>query len=81
MPSPQFTYTSATLTDVIKKTTCWRWTTREEECFQELKKKIGSSRCPGGPGPKGEIILITDASDVGGGVEQLTNGKGLTLQS
>ena len=61
-----FTYSSAPLTDLIKKTTPWRWTTREEECFQELKKKIASSNCPGVPRPKGEIVLITDASDVGG---------------
>ena len=62
-----FTYSSAPLTDVIKKTTPWRWTAREEECFQELKKKIASSNCLGVPCPKGEIVLITDASDVGGG--------------
>ena len=62
-----FTYSSAPLTDLIKKTTPWRWTAREEECFQELKKKIASSNCLGVPRPKGEIVLITDASDVGGG--------------
>ena len=28
-----FTYSSAPLTDLIKKTTPWRWTAREEECF------------------------------------------------
>ena len=59
-----FTYSSAPLTDLFKKTNPWRWTAREEECFQELKKKIGSSNCLGGPCPKGEIVLITDASDV-----------------
>ena len=62
-----FTYCSAPLTDLIKKTTPWRWTSREEECFQELKKKIASSNCLGVPRPEGEIVLITDASDVGGG--------------
>ena len=51
----------------MKKTTPWRWTAREEECFHELKKKIASSNCLGVPRPKGEIVLITDASDVGGG--------------
>ena len=61
-----FTYCSSPLTDLIKKTTPWRWTAREEECFQELKKKIASSNCLGVPRPKGEIVLITDASDVGG---------------
>ena len=62
-----FTYSFAPLTDLIKKTTPWRWIAREEECFQELKKKIASSNCLGLPRPKGEIVLITDASDVGGG--------------
>ena len=62
-----FTYSSAPLTDLIKKTTPWRWTSREEECFQELKKKIASSNCLGVPRLEGEIVLITDASDVGGG--------------
>ena len=76
-----FTYYSPPLTDVIKNTTSWRWTSRVEECLQELKKKIASSNCVGVPRPKGGIIIITDASDVGGGGEQSTNGKSLTLQS
>ena len=63
----RFTYSSAPLTDRIKKTTPWKSTAREEECFQELKKKIASSNCLGVPRPKGKIVLITDASDVGGG--------------
>ena len=62
-----FTYCSAPLTDLIKNTPPWRWTAIEEECFQELKKEIASSNCLGVPRPKGEIVLITDASDVGGG--------------
>ena len=60
-------YPSAPLTDLIMKTTHWRWTAREEECFRELKKKIASCNCLGVPRPKGEIVLITDAIDVGGG--------------
>ena len=60
-----FTYYSAPLTDQIKKATPWRWTAREEECFQELKKKIASSNCLGVPRHKGEIVLNTDSSDVG----------------
>ena len=62
-----FSYSSAPPTYLIKKTTPWRWTAREEESFQELKKKIPSSNSPGIPRPKGEIVLVTDASDVGGG--------------
>ena len=77
-----FTYSSAPLTDLIKKTTPWRWTVREEECFQELKKKMSSSNCLGVPHPKGEIVLITEASDVGGGGTiyqwQKLNPAGLT---
>ena len=61
------TYSSAPLTDLIKKTTPWRWTAREEECFQELKNKIASSSCLDVPHTEGKIVLITDASDVGGG--------------
>ena len=30
-----FTYSPAPPTDLIKKPTSWRWTSREEECFQE----------------------------------------------
>ena len=45
--------------------------------FQELKKKIASSNCLGVPRPKREIVLINDASDVGG-VERSTNGRSLT---
>ena len=62
-----FTYSSAPLTDLIKKATPWRWTAREEDCIQELKKKSVSSNCLGVPRSKGGIILITDASDVAGG--------------
>ena len=32
-----------------------------------MKKKIASSNCLGVPRPEGQIVLITDASDVGGG--------------
>ena len=62
-----FTYSSAAVTDLIKKPTPWRWTAGDRECFQELKKKMASSNCLGLPRPKGENILITDASDVGSG--------------
>ena len=62
-----FTYSSPPLTDLIKKTTPRRWTAREEERFQELKMEIASSNCLEVPRSKDEIVLITDASDVGGG--------------
>ena len=62
-----FTYSSAPLTALVKKTNPWRWTDEEEACFQRFKKKISSTNSLGVPRPKGEIILVTDACDVGGG--------------
>ena len=53
-----FTYSSAPLTDLIMKANPWRWTNKEEACFQELKRKIrkiSSTNCLGVPRPKGEI--------------------------
>ena len=61
-----FTYSSAPLTELIKKTNRWRCTDKEEACFQEWKKKISSTNFLGVPCPKGEIIIVTDACDVGG---------------
>ena len=62
-----FAFSSAPLTYLIKKTNPWQSTDKEEACFQELKKKISSTNCLGVPRPKGEIILVADACDVGGG--------------
>ena len=60
-------YASAALTDLIKKTSPWRWTDKEEACFQELKKENSSTNCLRVPRPKGKIILVTDACVVRGG--------------
>ena len=46
-----FTYSSAPLSDQIKKPTPWRWTAREEECLQELKEEIRLLQLPGGTSP------------------------------
>ena len=62
-----FTYSSAPLPDLKKKNNPWRWTDKEEPCFQGLKKKGFSTDCLGVPRPKGEKILVTDVCNVGGG--------------
>ena len=62
-----FTYTSAVLTDLIKKSTTWRWGPQEQQGFDELKDKVANAKCLGVPRAQGEIILVTDASNVGGG--------------
>ena len=62
-----FTYASAILTDLIKKSTTRRWSPQEQQAFDELKDKVASAKCLGGPRAQGEIILVTDASNVVGG--------------
>ena len=63
----KFTYTSAILTDLIKKSTTWRWGPQEQQAFDELKDKVANAKCLGVPKAQGQIILVTDASNVGGG--------------
>ena len=62
-----FTASSARLTDLTKKNAKWVWGPDEERCFQELKNKIANVRCLGVPRSSGEILVITDSSDIGGG--------------
>ena len=61
-----FTHTSAILTDLIKKTTTWRWGPQAQQAFDELKDKVANAKCLGVPRAQGEIILVTDTSNVGG---------------
>ena len=60
-----FTYTSTILTDLIKKSTTWRWGPQEQQAFDELK--VANAKCLGVPRAQGEIIPVTAASNVGGG--------------
>ena len=62
-----FTYTSAILTDLIKKSTTWRWGPQEQQAFDDFKDKVANAKCLGVPGAQRGIILVTDASNVGGG--------------
>ena len=62
-----FTYTSAIRTDLIKKSTTWRWGPQEQQAFDELKDTVANAKCLGVPGAQGENILVTDAGNVGGG--------------
>ena len=64
---PNFTYSSAILTDLTKKNAKWQWGPTQQAKFSELKSKIAACTLLGVPQPQGEIVLITDASDVGGG--------------
>ena len=62
-----FTYTSAILTELIKKSTTWRWGPQEQQAFDELKDKVANAKCLGVPRAQGEIFLASNASNVGGG--------------
>ena len=61
-----FTYTSAILTDLIKESTTWRCGPQEHQAFDELNDKVANAKCLGVPTAQGEIILVTDATNVGG---------------
>ena len=62
-----FTYTSAILTDLIKKSTTWPWGPQEQQLFDELKDKVANAKFLGVPRAQVEVFLVTDASNVGGG--------------
>ena len=62
-----FTYTSAILKDPIKKSTTWRSGREEQQAFDDLLDKVANAKCLGVPRAQGEIFLVTDASNVGGG--------------
>ena len=62
-----FTYTSAILTDLIKKSTTWRRGPQEQQAFDELKDNVANAKCLGVSEAQGEVILVTDTSNVGGG--------------
>ena len=49
-----FTYTSAILTDRIKKSTPWHWGPQEQQAINELKDKVGNAKCLGVPRAQGK---------------------------
>ena len=55
------------MTDLTKKGVKWHWGDEEQRCFEELKSKLANVKSLGVPKSNGEIVMITDASDVGGG--------------
>ena len=53
--------------DLIKNETKWQWTQKEHAALEELKGKLKNCLILGVPRPVGEMLLVTDASDIGGG--------------
>ena len=64
---PRFTESSHILTDLLKKENPWKWTEREQEKVDELKRKLAQRTFLGVPKPRGEMVGVMDASDYGGG--------------
>ena len=62
-----FTYTSTIMTHLINKSTTWRRGPQEQQAFDELKDKVAKAKCLGVPTAQGEIIMVTDGRNVGGG--------------
>ena len=62
-----FTFSSAGLTDLLKKNARFVWTEKEESLIEEIKSKLLSSVPLGVPRSTGEMVVVTDASDRGGG--------------
>ena len=62
-----FTYLSALFTDNLKKTVPWSWGSEEQKCFDELKQRLVNAQDLAIPQREGELVMITDASDLGGG--------------
>ena len=50
-----FTYTSAILMDLIKKSTTWRWRPQEQQAFDELKDKLANTGAWACLGHKGKV--------------------------
>ena len=61
-----FTCSSDPLTDLIKNDTKWQWTEKEQAALEEMNGKLKTCLLLGVPRPVGEMLLVTDASDVGG---------------
>ena len=45
----------------------WRWSELEQKSFDELKAKVSALEILGTPRSSGEIIMVSDSSDIGGG--------------
>ena len=69
-----FTYSSAGLTDLLKKNARFLWSEKVEALIEEIKSKLLSSTPLGVPRSTGEMVVVTDASDRGGEVPS-SNGK------
>ena len=62
-----FTFSSAPLTEKLEKDVPWSWGPVEQSAFEELRQKLTSPNKLDVPHPTGEILMVTEASDIVGG--------------
>ena len=62
-----FSQTSAILTNPTKKDTKWHFGPEEQSAVDQLKEALLTCPGLGVPQGEGEFLLVTDASDIGGG--------------
>ena len=61
------THASAIFTDVIKNRSTWRLGPQEQQTFYKIKDQVADAKCLGVPKAPGEIFMVTDVCNVGGG--------------
>jgi len=67
-----FTFSSAPLTEKLKNDVRWSWGLLEQNGFEEVRFKLSSPNKLGVPRSTGEMVIITDASDIGGAYTTLS---------
>lgn len=73
---PHFETKAAPLTDLLNKDKPFKWTSKEENAFQEIKRAICNSPRLAYLDPSREVCLQTDASDIGLGAVLFHEGVG-----
>ena len=73
---PKYGSIAAPLTNLLKKTTEWKWGSEEESAFKTLKDKLVAAPVLVYPDYKRPFHLFTDASAVGLGATLMQNPKG-----
>ena len=79
---PHLASKSTVLRELLKKTNQWYWGSCQQECFEELKKKLDSNCLLAQYEPEYPTIVSADVSSYGlGGVlrQQQSNGDWLTI--
>ncbi|XP_063384581.1 uncharacterized protein K02A2.6-like isoform X1 [Cydia fagiglandana] len=78
---PQYSKTTETLRDLLKKDVLWDWGTAQSQAFEEIKMKISKAPTLDILKRDGLVTLQTDSSKSGMGACLLQNGKPISFYS